>query len=89
MTVAALSVLVVGAGAFGTSAALSLAARGHRVTLLDPGPLPRDVAASTDVSKVVRVDYGGDLFHTGLAAQATLGWQRWNTAFGSSRATAN
>jgi glycine/D-amino acid oxidase-like deaminating enzyme len=75
-------VLIVGAGAFGLPAALALHARGHRVTVLDAGPLPREAAASTDVSKVVRMDYGEDLQHTDLGARAIAGWERWNEEFG-------
>ena len=50
------SVVIVGAGVFGASAALELRKRGHSVTLLDPGPVPHVLAASTDISKVVRMD---------------------------------
>ena len=48
------------------------------MTLLDPHPLPYDGAASTDVSKVVRMDYGSDLFYHELAELALEGWDRWN-----------
>ena len=54
------SVIVVGAGVFGSSAALELRRRGHEVTLLDPGPIPHVLASSTDISKVLRMDYGAD-----------------------------
>ncbi len=71
-------VLVVGAGVFGCAAALELRARGWRVTLLDPGPLPHPDASSTDVSKVVRMDYGSDVFYHELAEAALGVWDRWN-----------
>ena len=32
--------VVVGGGVFGVTGAISLAERGHEVTLVDPGPLP-------------------------------------------------
>ena len=51
-------ILVIGAGMFGVTAALELKKRGHEVTLIDPGPLPHPEASSTDISKVVRPDYG-------------------------------
>ncbi len=54
------SVLIVGAGVFGLTAALELRARGWRVSVIDPGPVPTPAAASTDISKVVRMDYGAD-----------------------------
>lgn len=73
-----LDVLVIGAGVFGTTAALALNARGHRVRLLDPGPLPHPFAASSDRSKVVRADYGADVVYTDLGARALEGWHTWN-----------
>lgn len=71
-------VLVVGAGVFGTAAALELRGRGHDVTLLDPGPIPHPEASSTDVSKMVRMDYGSDVFYHELAEDAMAGWDGWN-----------
>jgi glycine/D-amino acid oxidase-like deaminating enzyme len=71
-------VLVVGGGVFGASGALALRRRGHQVTLVDPGPLPHPAAASTDISKVIRMDYGADEFYMGLMERALDGWRRWN-----------
>lgn len=71
-------VLVVGAGVFGAAAALELRARGHQVTLLDPGPIPHPLAASTDISKLVRADYGSDVHYAELMEQALAGWRAWN-----------
>lgn len=72
-------IVVVGAGIFGATAALELATRGRRVTLLDPGPIPFPAAESTDLSKVVRCDYGADELYTELGERALDGWRRWNT----------
>jgi glycine/D-amino acid oxidase-like deaminating enzyme len=71
-------VLVIGAGIFGVTAALELQARGCKVTLTDPGPLPHPLAESTDISKIVRSDYGADEDYTALAELALDGWRRWN-----------
>jgi glycine/D-amino acid oxidase-like deaminating enzyme len=71
--------VIAGAGIFGATAALALARRGHRVTLIDPGPLPHPLAESTDISKVVRLDYGGDALYTELAERALDGWRAWNS----------
>ena len=71
-------VLVVGGGIFGITAALELRRRGWLVTVLDPGPIPHEGASSTDVSKVVRMDYGSDRFYHELAELALEGWDRWN-----------
>lgn len=76
------NILIVGAGVFGASAALELALRSHSVTLVDPGPLPHPRASSTDISKVVRADYGKDLFYTRLARECITGWRSWNTESG-------
>ena len=72
------SVVIVGAGVFGVSAALELCRRGHDVKLIDGGSVPHPDASSTDVSKAVRMDYGSDGFYTELAARALDGWRVWN-----------
>jgi len=72
------SVVVVGAGIFGVTGALALRRRGWQVTLLDPGPVPHPDAASTDISKVVRLDYGADGFYLELMERALVGWRRYN-----------
>ncbi|HSR41492.1 MAG TPA: FAD-dependent oxidoreductase [Longimicrobiales bacterium] len=76
------SAIVVGGGAFGAAGALELASRGWEVRLLDPGPLPHPDAASTDISKIVRMDYGADGFYADLAASALEAWRRWNAEWG-------
>lgn len=55
-------ILIVGAGVYGLTAAIELKNRHpeSKVTVLDPGPVPHRHAASTDISKVVRMDYGTD-----------------------------
>lgn len=78
MTAIPSDVVIVGAGVFGAAAALELRTRGHAVTVVDPGPLPHPVASSTDVSKMVRMDYGSDVFYHEMAEAALEGWDRWN-----------
>ena len=75
------SVVIVGGGIFGATAALELARRGCRVTLLEAGALPRPAAASTDISKIVRLEYGVDAFYTEAAERARQGWLDWNDAW--------
>jgi len=53
-------VIVVGAGINGVTTAIELKKRCHEVVLVDPGPLPHPLAASTDISKAVRAAYGAD-----------------------------
>ena len=70
--------LVVGSGIFGLTAALELRSRGYAVQLLDAGPIPHPLAASTDISKVVRIEYGPDETYARLAEEAREGWLAWN-----------
>jgi glycine/D-amino acid oxidase-like deaminating enzyme len=72
-------VVVIGGGIFGSTAALELARRGHAVTLVDPGPLPHPDAASTDISKIIRLDYGSDVFYTELMERALPRWRQLGT----------
>src|SRR6266850_4476235 len=74
--------IVVGAGINGVVAAIELRKRGHEVALVDPGPLPHPLAASTDISKAVRAAYGGDEEYTALAERSILLWRKWNEDFG-------
>lgn len=76
------SIIVVGAGVFGSAAALELRKRGHQVTLLDPGPVPHVLASSTDISKVLRMDYGADEFYMELMEDSFQGWDLWNRDWG-------
>lgn len=75
-------VVVVGAGIVGVTAARALRARGHAVVLCDPGPLPHALAASTDISKVVRIEYGDDARYMALGERSLDGWRRWNRDLG-------
>lgn len=70
--------VVVGGGVFGLPAAIELRRRGWQVELIDPGPLPHPDAASTDISKAVRMDYGSDAFYQRLAHRAIRRWREWN-----------
>lgn len=73
-----MTVLIAGAGIFGLTAAIELRARGHAVTVVDPGPIPHPLAESTDISKVVRLDYGADADYTELGERSLSGWRAWN-----------
>jgi glycine/D-amino acid oxidase-like deaminating enzyme len=77
------TVIVVGAGINGVTAAIELKNRGHKVVLVDPGPLPHPLAASTDISKAVRAAYGPDEDYTALADRCIPIWREWNKRFGA------
>src|SRR6187399_2433520 len=74
-------IIVVGAGINGVAAAIELTKRGHEVVLVDPGPLPHPLAASTDISKAIRAAYGEDEEYTALAERSIGLWRKWNEEF--------
>ena len=53
--------LVLGAGIFGIATAIELRKRNYSVAVLNPGKIPHPLAESTDISKIVRMEYGTDL----------------------------
>jgi glycine/D-amino acid oxidase-like deaminating enzyme len=77
-----MKVIVIGAGINGITATIELKRRGHAVTLVDPGPIPHPLAASTDINKAVRAAYGVDEFYSELAERAIPLWHEWNEQFG-------
>ncbi len=52
------------------------------MTVVDPGPLPRPEAASTDISKIVRMDYGNDVLLTEWMESAIPAWWEWTRRWG-------
>jgi len=76
------SILVLGGGCFGLTAALELRARGWQVTLIDQGAIPHPDAASTDLNKVVRMDYSTDEQHTAMGELSITRWREWNRRWG-------
>jgi glycine/D-amino acid oxidase-like deaminating enzyme len=75
------SIIVVGAGIFGVTAALELKRRGNSLHLLDPGPLPHPLAESTDISKAIRMDYGPDEEYMAVMETGLDGWRAWNKSW--------
>jgi glycine/D-amino acid oxidase-like deaminating enzyme len=71
-------VLIIGGGIFGITAARTLAERGHEVHLYETGKIPNPRASSTDVSKMIRADYGSDTFYVYMMLEAFRGWEAWN-----------
>ncbi|HEX9659580.1 MAG TPA: FAD-dependent oxidoreductase, partial [Rhodothermales bacterium] len=76
-------ILIVGGGIFGITAAIELNRRGYDVRVVDPGPIPHPLAASTDISKVVRMEYGKDRQYMEMVEHAIPGWRQWNVTFGA------
>lgn len=75
------SVHIIGGGIFGMTAALELSRRGYAVAVFDRGELPHPQASSTDITKMIRADYGADAFYSDLMHEAFKGWDDWNRAF--------
>ena len=76
------SVVIVGSGIFGTVAALDLAKRGYKVDVFDRGNSLHPEAASTDISKLVRPDYGSDELYAAMTAVSVERWLEWNKKWG-------
>ncbi|MGB5818613.1 MAG: FAD-dependent oxidoreductase [Saonia sp.] len=74
-------VLVVGGGIFGITAAVELAIRKHKVGLINPDTIPHHLAASTDVTKAVRMEYGSDKEYFKMVELCIGKWHDWNEFF--------
>jgi glycine/D-amino acid oxidase-like deaminating enzyme len=74
--------LILGGGVFGLTSALELRSRGWQVTLLDAGSIPHPDAASTDINKVIRMDYGTDEQYTAMGELSIQRWREWNARWG-------
>ncbi|KAI9654305.1 MAG: hypothetical protein M1831_005470 [Alyxoria varia] len=78
-TGSASDILIVGAGIFGTSTAYHLS-KSHpspdRIKVIDRTPFPPTHGASTDINKIIRLDYGNS-FYMELAAEAMKAWTTW------------
>lgn len=68
------TVVVVGAGVTGLVTAIGCARAGHRVTLLDHGPIPNFASTSSDQHRALRVLRPDDLDATRRLAEARRRW---------------
>ncbi|KAI7896951.1 FAD dependent oxidoreductase [Mucor mucedo] len=73
-------IIIVGGGCFGLSTALALSSanKNYRITVYDRESIPVRDAASNDISKVVRMDYGSSKLNMQLAIDSIDIWNQWN-----------
>jgi sarcosine oxidase/L-pipecolate oxidase len=75
-------ILIVGAGAFGTSTAYHLSQRGFQsIRVLDRYPAPSCEAAATDISKIIRSDYNEPLY-AAMGIESIEAWRTWDLFHG-------
>lgn len=74
-------ILVIGGGIYGITAAVELAQRKYNVGLINPDTIPHHMAASTDVTKAVRMEYGSDKEYFKMVEMAIEKWHSWNDFF--------
>ncbi len=74
--------LIIGAGVFGVYTAIELRKKNHTVAVLNPDQIPHPLAASTDISKIVRMEYGTDLEYMDMAIASLEAWRSWNEILG-------
>lgn len=79
-----MKIIVVGAGIAGLSAAWSLTKRGHRVTLLEQGPIPNPLAASGDHHRIIRRAYPSGSGYGTAITEAYAAWDEMWTDLGES-----
>lgn len=76
-------VIVVGAGVTGLLTAVECARSGHRVTLLERGPVPNPKSSSSDHHRVIRTLSADDADATGRMISAHRRWLALETLLGA------
>ena len=76
--------LILGAGIFGITTAIELRKRNYSVGVLNPGKIPHPLAESTDISKIIRMEYGTDIEYMTMVEECLPVWREWNDFFNDS-----
>jgi sarcosine oxidase len=74
--------LIIGAGIFGLTTAIELRKKSYTVAILNPDSIPHPLAASTDISKIIRMEYGSDVEYMDMAIESMEHWRLWNEMLG-------
>ena len=74
--------LIIGAGVAGVCTAIELRKREYRIGMVNPDQIPHPLAASTDISKIIRMEYGTDVEYMEMAIESMKHWREWNNQFG-------
>lgn len=75
-------VIIVGAGIYGLTTAYALLRQGHRVTLVEQGPVPNPLASSFEEGRLFRNFYGAEEGYAVMADAAAGAWERLWQALG-------
>lgn len=71
-------ILIIGGGVFGLTTALELSKRGYtHITVLDRYNIPVPDGSSVDISRIIRIEYGNELY----ARMAREALKLWNTTY--------
>ena len=73
--------LIIGGGIFGLTTGIELVKKGYSTALINPGKIPHPDAASTDISKIVRMEYGTDVEYMEMVEKCIEMWREWNDLF--------
>ncbi|OAD76316.1 hypothetical protein PHYBLDRAFT_109796 [Phycomyces blakesleeanus NRRL 1555(-)] len=72
-------IIIVGGGCFGLSTAHALSLKKkYDIWVFDRLPIPATDAASTDINKIVRMDYADDTLYLQLMLEGMPIWRQWN-----------
>ncbi|KAG7796496.1 hypothetical protein KL929_003003 [Ogataea haglerorum] len=69
-----MSLLIVGAGVFGLSAAIEAQKKGYSVTVIDKHPVPSPYSAACDINKIIRSEYDSH-FYAKMSLDAIEAWK--------------
>jgi glycine/D-amino acid oxidase-like deaminating enzyme len=73
--------IILGAGIMGITTAIALRKQKYSVAVLNPDNIPHPLAASTDISKIVRMEYGTDEEYMDMVTDCFPIWREWNDFF--------